>query len=264
MHGWLDNAGSFDTLIPLLPKDLRIIVVETPGHGFSDPFPPDIAYNTIDGVIAIERFRRKLGWTKFIIMGHSMGATFGMMYAGIFPENVSKIITLDIARVNVTVPEIVNQRLRKTVGKLLKYEDEIISGPNEKPVSYEEAVQKGVEGTFGSLTEKACEVMYKRGLKKVDGGYVFRRDRRLLAAPLSFFPKEDQLELARKVTADVLVIKNIDGPYFEPRENLLEHIEALKASKSKNVQFVEVEGKHHAHLVNPERFAPIISKFLES
>ena len=45
IHGWLDNAGTFDTLIPLLPKDLRIVAVEMPGHGLSDPFPPDAAYN---------------------------------------------------------------------------------------------------------------------------------------------------------------------------------------------------------------------------
>ena len=45
IHGWLDNAGTFDALIPLLPKDLRVVAVEMPGHGLSDPFPPDIAYN---------------------------------------------------------------------------------------------------------------------------------------------------------------------------------------------------------------------------
>lgn len=47
LHGWLDNAGSFDTLIPLLPKNLRIVAVDTAGHGLSDPFPPDIAYNFV-------------------------------------------------------------------------------------------------------------------------------------------------------------------------------------------------------------------------
>ena len=28
-HGWLDNAGAFDNLIPLLPKNLRIISLGT-------------------------------------------------------------------------------------------------------------------------------------------------------------------------------------------------------------------------------------------
>lgn len=29
LHGWLDNAGTFDTLIPLLPPNLRIVAVDT-------------------------------------------------------------------------------------------------------------------------------------------------------------------------------------------------------------------------------------------
>jgi pimeloyl-ACP methyl ester carboxylesterase len=39
-HGWLDIAGTFDNLIPLLPQNLRIISLDIPGHGFSDAYPP--------------------------------------------------------------------------------------------------------------------------------------------------------------------------------------------------------------------------------
>lgn len=262
LHGWLDNAGSFDRLIPLLPKDLHIIIVDFPGHGLSDHFPPDISYNCLDAILAINRVAHHFKWDKFYLFGHSLGACFTMFYAGLYPDRVLKLINLDIVRMNVTIPETIDVRLRKTVGKLLKYEEEIVGG-YEKPISYEEAVGKGIDGSFGSLNEEACEVLYKRGLKKVGEGYVFRRDRRLLAAPLSFYPKEDQLIMASKVTADVLIIKFTEGPYFEPVEDYLEHVEALKRN-SKNVQYVEVEGQHHAHLTHPERIAPIISRFLGS
>lgn len=185
-----------------------------------------------------------------------------MMYAGIFPEKVDKLISLDIVRVETTRPGTIDVRFRKTVGKLLKYEQEIIAG-SEKPFSYEEALEKCISGTFGSLDKNACDILFKRGLKKVDGGYIFRRDRRLLAAPLSFAPKEDQLVLARKVTADVLIIKFSDGPDFETAENSAEHIEALKAS-CKRVRYIVIEGKHHTHLTHPELCAPVITEFLNS
>lgn len=259
MPGWLDNAGTFDTLIPLLPKDLRIVVVDTPGHGWSDPFPPDIAYNSLDGLVAIERMTKHFKWNKFSLMGHSVGGVLAMLYSGIFPEKVEKLVTLDVVRGIPTIPEKVDRRLRNIVEKLLQYEEDIIAGP-EKPISYETAIRRSVRGTLGSLDEKASEIMFKRGLKQVEGGYALTRDRRMLTAPLIFWPKEDQLVLARKVTADVLIIKFLDGPYFESEEDYLEHVEALK-TKSKNVQYVEVEGQHHAHLTHPERIAPIISKF---
>lgn len=170
------------------------------------------------------------------------------------------MICLDIIRATPTISATVHVRLRKTIGKLLKYEAAIISGP-EQPISYESAVERWVSGTFGSLDEKACQILCQRGLKKVEGGYVFSRDRRILAAPLAFIPKEDQVLLARKVTADVLIIKFSEGPYYESPEDYQEHVEALR-TQSKCVRYVEMEGKHHTHLTHPERIAPVINDFL--
>ena len=263
IHGWLDNAGTFDALIPLLPSDLRIVAVDMPGHGLSDHFPPDIAYNYLDCFLAIERFASFFKWKKFSFLCHSLGATMSMMYAGVYPEKVDKLISIDIVRVETTRPETIDVRFRKTVGKLLKYEADIIAKPEKPFGSIEEVVERVVSGTFGSLDEKACDILFKRGLQKVDGGYAFRRDRRLLAAPLSFVPKEDQLILARKVLADVLIFKFTDGPDFETAENSLEHVEALK-DKAKRVRYVVIEGKHHAHLTHPEKIAPMICEFFNS
>ncbi|XP_057370263.1 serine hydrolase-like protein isoform X1 [Daphnia carinata] len=262
LHGWLDNAGTFDTLIPMLPHNLRIVAVDIPGHGMSDHFPRDIMYHFLDCLLAVERISQQLKWEKFSFIGHSLGGCIAMLYAGVFPEKVDKLVNIDIVRVTTTRAETMHLRLRKTVGKLLKYELAISNGP-EKPISYDTAVEKSINGSFGSLDRKACEIMLKRGLKKVNGGYVFSRDRRLHAAPLSFCPKQDQVVLAAKVTADVLIIKFTEGPYFESVEDQVEHIEALRKS-SKNVRYVEIEGKHHTHLTHPERIANIISDFLIS
>ncbi len=224
----------------------------------SDPFPPDIAYNFIDCLLGIERLARHFKWDKFSLIGHSLGGAMAMLYAGTFPNKVDKLVCLDVVRVIPTKTETIHLRLQKATHKLLKLENAIIAGP-ETPVSYAMAVERCVVGTFGSLDEKACDVLFKRGLKKVEeDGYVFTRDRRLLAAPLSFIAKEHQLFLAHKVTADVLIIKFSEGPYFEAPEDYEEHIEALKTS-SKRVQYVTVDGMHHTHLRNPESVAPIIS-----
>ena len=215
-----------------------------------------------DAVLAIQRLSKQLGWDRFSLIGHSLGGCVSMLFAGIFPDQVEKLVMIDILRATPTITETVDVRLRKTVSKLLKYENVIIAGP-EQPISYQEAVEKAVSGTFGSLDEKACDIMFKRGLKKVDGGFVYSRDRRLLAAPLSFTPKEDQLFLAKKVLADVLIIKFKDGPYFEREEDNMEHVEALKSGPSKLVKYVEIDGMHHAHLTHPERVAPLITDFFK-
>ena len=110
MHYSYIYAGSFDTLIPLLPKDLRILAIDTPGHGLSDHFPPDIAYNFMDSLVAIERLAAQLKWSKFSFLAHSLGGCAAMMYTSIFPEKVEKLILLDILRVTPTITTTVDYR----------------------------------------------------------------------------------------------------------------------------------------------------------
>ena len=43
-HGWLDNAGSFELLAPLLP-DCEIVALDLAGHGLSDSRSADSSYN---------------------------------------------------------------------------------------------------------------------------------------------------------------------------------------------------------------------------
>ena len=43
-HGWLDNAGSFALLAPLLPE-CEIVALDLAGHGRSDSRSPDSSYN---------------------------------------------------------------------------------------------------------------------------------------------------------------------------------------------------------------------------
>ena len=262
VHGWLDNAASFQALFPLLPKHLRIVAVDVPGHGLSDPFPSDISYNFWDCLVYIERILNQLKWERFSLIGHSLGGVMALIYSGIFPEKVDKLLLLDIIRASPTRPNEISYRLRKTVGVLLKEEEAIKAGP-EKPCSYETAVKRNIIGTGGSVDKKACDILFSRGLKEVEGGFVFRRDRRLMAAPLTFIPKEDMQIISKQITAEILVIKFTGGPYLDSVEDYIEQAELLKTS-SKSFNYVKVPGKHHVHLTNPQSIAPMISDFFNA
>lgn len=39
IHGWQDNAGTFDPLVELLPTNLSILCIDLPGHGRSSHIP---------------------------------------------------------------------------------------------------------------------------------------------------------------------------------------------------------------------------------
>src|SRR5258705_5120 len=46
LHGWLDNANSFDRLAPLLPE-LDLVALDFAGHGFSSHRPAGVHYTSL-------------------------------------------------------------------------------------------------------------------------------------------------------------------------------------------------------------------------
>ena len=49
LHGWLDNAASFDRLAPLLPE-LHLVALDLAGHGRSQHRLPGVYHHFVDWV----------------------------------------------------------------------------------------------------------------------------------------------------------------------------------------------------------------------
>ncbi|KAL2775502.1 serine hydrolase-like protein 2 isoform a, partial [Daubentonia madagascariensis] len=95
LHGWLDNANSFDRLIPLLPQDFHYIAIDLGGHGLSSHYSPGFPYYHPNFVSDVRRVAAAMKWDRFSLIGHSFGGTVGGMFSCIFPEMVDKLILLD-------------------------------------------------------------------------------------------------------------------------------------------------------------------------
>lgn len=50
VHGWLDNATSFVDMQKHLPRDIRLVAIDLPGHGFSSHRPAGTKYSFLDWV----------------------------------------------------------------------------------------------------------------------------------------------------------------------------------------------------------------------
>uniref|UniRef100_A0A8C4JD41 Serine hydrolase like 2 n=1 Tax=Dromaius novaehollandiae TaxID=8790 RepID=A0A8C4JD41_DRONO len=79
LHGWLDNANTFDRLIPLLPTDHRYVAMDFSGHGLSSHRPAGLPYHFLDYVSEVCRVAGALQWRRFTLMGHSMGGSVAGM-----------------------------------------------------------------------------------------------------------------------------------------------------------------------------------------
>ncbi|HNL32158.1 MAG TPA: alpha/beta fold hydrolase, partial [Pseudomonadales bacterium] len=87
LHGWLDNAASFDRLAPLLPH-LRLVALDMPGHGLSSHRPAGCRSHIWDDLPELLQCADQLGWQRFHLLGHSRGAGIATLLAAAVPERV--------------------------------------------------------------------------------------------------------------------------------------------------------------------------------
>ncbi|XP_063228390.1 probable serine hydrolase isoform X2 [Bacillus rossius redtenbacheri] len=261
LHGWQDNAGTWDALAPLLPPDVSMLAMDFPGHGLSSHYPPGQPYYQIDYLAFVRRIVRHFGWDQVSLMGHSMGSIVSFMYSCTFPGEVTSYIGIDALQPQTIPPEIVLKWRGYELDKVL--ETLTLDIKNRPAYSYDEAISIYEKGTHGSLTRASCEILMKRGtVKHEDGRYSFNRDLRLKHSIVTGWPPKNILLFAASIDCNVLHIKAKSGLVYSDSKITRETLDALKNS-AKYFEHHDVEGTHHVHVNNPERVAPLITQFLQ-
>lgn len=66
LHGWMDNAGSFDNLVTHLKHQdgLYVVALDLPGHGKSSQLPPGSSYSDLNIVMEVRRCLSELKWIQ--------------------------------------------------------------------------------------------------------------------------------------------------------------------------------------------------------
>ncbi|KAJ9579154.1 hypothetical protein L9F63_024740 [Diploptera punctata] len=172
-----------------------------------------------DGLIVVRRIVKYYNWKKITILGHSLGGTIGFLYAATFPDEIKKLICIDIASPAVrSLPYFVNQT-GSIVDKFLNYED--LNEGTVPTYTHAEMMKIMLNAYKEALTEESCEIMLKRGAIPVagDDNYRFSRDSRLKVGALGFVSLDMALEYASRISCEVLNIKGIPGMKFDPPEN---------------------------------------------
>ncbi|MEO5559544.1 MAG: alpha/beta fold hydrolase, partial [Dokdonella sp.] len=95
LHGWLDNAGSFDRLAPLLADANHIVALDLRGHGRSSHAPNGAWYHYVDYFDEIRSMLDHFGWERAGLLGHSLGGTLASLFAALYPERVNELLLIE-------------------------------------------------------------------------------------------------------------------------------------------------------------------------
>ncbi len=254
LHGWLDNAASFDALAPLLPG-CRIVALDMPGHGHSSHAAPGAVYPFVDLVAAAFGALEALGWATCSLLGHSLGAGVSAILAGTFPERFASLVLLEGLGPLTTEAKHAPERL---AGALLEQARKDQGRPATTYPGVEH-VARALAMSPAKLAPESIQTLLGRGLKPADGGGVqWRSDRRLRYASRVRFTEPQVLAFLGRITCPTLLVRAQDGFRLGPERA------AARRDAIATLQTVEVPGNHHVHLDAPQVVAPAVVAFLES
>jgi pimeloyl-ACP methyl ester carboxylesterase len=97
LHGWMDVAASFQFVVDALPTDRHVFALDWRGFGGTDT-PAADTYIYADYLGDLELVLDALlgaARAPIDLLGHSMGGNIAMLYAGVRPEKIRRLVNLE-------------------------------------------------------------------------------------------------------------------------------------------------------------------------
>ena len=93
LHGLGSNLHAWDHVAPYLAGAYRVVAMDQRGHGDS-PWTADYLWKGF--IQDLEGFVVALGLAPFTLVGHSMGGLNAIAYAAAHPEEITRLVIVDI------------------------------------------------------------------------------------------------------------------------------------------------------------------------
>lgn len=265
VHGFLDNCGSFDKLIPLLPMEYSYLVFDLPGHGRSSEYASERLYSYFDLVILLERIRREFKWDKLSLMGHSFGAVLGFYYVALFPDKIDLVVAIDNFEPCAISPLVSVQR---SMNAILDDDKRQLQGMPSKGYTFDQLLENRIRGSYTSLDgepECAKRIVLRdvRRSPNEPGKFVFNYDmKRLKGINRGYRHPEDAMAYARNIKAPVLYLMGNDSFIRKYNPKQMAIVREFMVANCPDFTIKFGPGNHHFHMTHPQIYATDISAFL--
>jgi pimeloyl-ACP methyl ester carboxylesterase len=236
LHGLAVFAHSWDHNAIALSDALDIVALDQRGHGESDRGPCD-AYRTerfASDILGVADF---LGWSRFSLVGQSMGGHNGMYVAAMCPERVARLVISDMEPI-MRLELIADMRSADSLPEYANLDELIARSRASNPRPDPELQRRRAEHTVRRLPNGRLAPMYD------------------LLAP-KCWQALDLWSYLPRITCPTLLIRGAESPVLRP-EVAHQMVEAIP-----HCEFVEIPGAGHSiGLDNPADFDAALRSFL--
>lgn len=256
VHGGRDHCRSWDWVAQQLREDWHVIALDHRGHGDSE-WVSDGQYQASDMVYDVAHLIHQLDLALLNIVSHSLGGNISLRFAGMFPEQVNKIVAIEglgpsPERLKEMEKTPYPQRARKFIDDKRKAAGRL----PRRYASIEDAFARMLEEN-SYLTEDQARHLTVHGVNRnEDGTFSWKFDPHLNIWPFEGTAQEDKEALWGAITAPTLLLYGADSWASNPaKDGRLKHF--------KHAEVIEFENAGHwLHHDQFDRFMATLKDFL--
>ena len=256
VHGGRDHARNWDWVARALRPDWHVVAPDLRGHGDS-AWALGGMYAVADFVLDIDNLIEALGPRPVVLIGHSLGGAIALMYTGIHPERVQRLVAIE----GLGPPPAMIERLRgrppwERMQSWLKQMRELAARqPRRYPTIEAAAARMREENSF--LSEAQARHLTLHGVtRNEDGTFSWKFDNYVRSFAPYRFDVDDMRALWGRIQCPTLLVRGGDSWAGDP-------VKDGRIAPFENARAVTIPGAGHwVHHDQLEAFLAAVREFL--
>ncbi|WP_439112716.1 alpha/beta fold hydrolase [Hydrogenophaga sp.] len=264
VHGWMDVAASWQFMVDALAQQRWIVAPDWRGFGLTRAAgPAPDSYWFPDYLADLDALLDHYAPEQPVdLVGHSMGGNVVMVYAGVRPQRIRRLVNLEGFGMPATRPA-------QAPGRYAQWMDEVkaLHRGEQALKAYDspEAVARRLMKTNPRLApDKADWLARQWAAPNAQGQWEILGDAAHKVVSAYLYRVDEALEVYRRISAPVLSVTASDdslSQWWKGRFTLAEHHERLRAVPRLDNAVVADAG-HMLHHDQPQLLAQTIEHFL--
>lgn len=216
VHGGLDHARSWDWIARELRQDFHVYALDLRGHGNS-AWAPGALYSPAEHVLDLSALADIINDFPLYIVGHSLGAVVTLLYAGIYPDRVRRIVAIEG-----TSPPPSMLKPMPASARLRRWVEAVRSSERREPRSYPDlaAAVARMKEANPHLSDEVAEHLTLHGTNwNADGSLVWKFDNYVRLFPPYAPGNDDMREILGQITCPVLLFWGMESWALDPDQD---------------------------------------------
>lgn len=253
IHGSQDHCHNWDWTAEQFCDDYHVIVPDLRGHGDSE-WVKGSPYQLLDYVYDIAQLVHQREFSSLNVIGHSLGGSVACLFAGIYPERLNRLISIEgVGGVWYTRDD---QHAQTRIRQWMEGTRQLAGRVPRKYASMDEALARMVKSNPHLSAERAEHLTIHGSNRNEDGTYSWKFDNYTHSGAHLGMNYEDLTAIWEKIDCPTLLLNAKQG--FDHRTGQDDSLQYFQQGKVVDID----EAGHWLHHDQFEQFVDHAARFM--